>query len=252
MAWRSKVARSHLSQCSKSCDLQPALNCAIRRAQGVLPCVGWGVRPVNWIYRLCGRLLSIEDFTFLGICSHTNERRIIRDNEGPLKTPTGQILNTENEMANTLNTYFSSVFTHEQLNNIPQLTRNVGNTLNTFNFRLEDVLEKLINLSMYKSTGLTYTQGSCAPLKTCSVGPSTTSNKSAETGVTPEDWKSANVTAFHMMGNRQEPVNYRGISFTSVVCKTMERLVKGKIIARLEGINLLVTLNMASERSPAA
>ena len=29
-----KVARSHLSQCSKSCDLQPALNCAIRGAQG--------------------------------------------------------------------------------------------------------------------------------------------------------------------------------------------------------------------------
>ena len=47
-----KVARSHLSQCSKSYDLQPALNCAIRGAQGVLPCVGWGVRPVNWIYRL--------------------------------------------------------------------------------------------------------------------------------------------------------------------------------------------------------
>ena len=37
-----KVARSHLSQCSKSCDFQPALNCAIRGAQGVLPCVGWG------------------------------------------------------------------------------------------------------------------------------------------------------------------------------------------------------------------
>ena len=47
-----KAARSYLSQCSKSCDLQPALNCAIRGGQGVLPCVGWGVRPVNWIYRL--------------------------------------------------------------------------------------------------------------------------------------------------------------------------------------------------------
>ena len=38
-----KVACSHLSQCSKSCDLQPkSQDCAIRRAQGVLPCVGWG------------------------------------------------------------------------------------------------------------------------------------------------------------------------------------------------------------------
>ena len=37
-----KVARSRLTQCSKSCDLQPALHCAIRGAQGVFPCVGWG------------------------------------------------------------------------------------------------------------------------------------------------------------------------------------------------------------------
>ena len=40
--WHSEVARSRLTQCSKSCDLQPTLQCAIRGAQGVLPCVGWG------------------------------------------------------------------------------------------------------------------------------------------------------------------------------------------------------------------
>ena len=39
-----KVAHSRLTECSKSCDLQPALHCAIRGAQGGLPCVGWGVR----------------------------------------------------------------------------------------------------------------------------------------------------------------------------------------------------------------
>ena len=34
--------RSHVrgSECSKSCGLQPALHCAIRGAQGILPCVG--------------------------------------------------------------------------------------------------------------------------------------------------------------------------------------------------------------------
>ena len=52
LVWHSEVARSRLTQCIKSCDLQPALQCAIRGAQGVLPCVWWGVRPVNWIYRL--------------------------------------------------------------------------------------------------------------------------------------------------------------------------------------------------------
>ena len=42
LVWHSEVAGSRLTKCSKSCDLQPALQCAIRGAQGVVPCVGWG------------------------------------------------------------------------------------------------------------------------------------------------------------------------------------------------------------------
>ena len=64
-------------------------------------------------------------------------------------------------------------------------------------------------------------------------------NKLAETGIIPADWKSANVTAIHKKGNRQEPGNYRRISLTPVVCKTMERLIKSEIIAHLEGNNLI-------------
>ena len=39
--------------------------------------------------------------------------------------------------------------------------------------------------------------------------------------------------------NRQEPGNYRPISLASVVCKTIERLIKGKIITHLDGNNLI-------------
>ena len=60
-----------------------------------------------------------------GFYSYINERRIIRDNVAPLKTVTGQIVTVYNDMVNSLNTYFSSVFTHEQLKNIPQLPRYV-------------------------------------------------------------------------------------------------------------------------------
>ena len=67
-----------------------------------------------------------------------------------LKIPMGQMVTTDNDMANTLNIYFYSVFTYEQLNNIPQLPKYVGNTLDTSNFRQEDIQKKL---NVYKSTG---------------------------------------------------------------------------------------------------
>ena len=48
-----KIDRGSLSAVTlRRFAAQPALQCAVRGAQGVLPCVGWGVRPVNWIYRL--------------------------------------------------------------------------------------------------------------------------------------------------------------------------------------------------------
>ena len=53
-----KVARSRFTECSKTCDLQPALHSEIRGAQGVLPSVGWRERPVNWIYRRCAIVRS--------------------------------------------------------------------------------------------------------------------------------------------------------------------------------------------------
>ena len=53
--------------------------------------------------------------------SYINERRIVRDNIGPLKTLDEIVMTNDNDMANTMNNYFSSVFTSEQLNNVPQL-----------------------------------------------------------------------------------------------------------------------------------
>ena len=56
-------------------------------------------------------------------------------------------------MANTMNNYVSTVFTIEQLNNVPQLGQYEGNIIDTFNFSIEEVQEKLQHLNIYKSTG---------------------------------------------------------------------------------------------------
>ena len=64
-------------------------------------------------------------------------------------------------------------------------------------------------------------------------------NNSVETGIVPEYWKSANVTAIHKKGSRQEAGNYRPISLTSVICKKMERLIKERLSTHLETNNLI-------------
>ena len=64
-----------------------------------------------------------------------------------------ELITTGNDMANTMNNYFSSVFTIEQLNNVPHLGQYEGNILDTFNFSTEVVQEKLQHLNIYKSTG---------------------------------------------------------------------------------------------------
>ena len=67
-----------------------------------------------------------KELSIARICNHNpksfysyiNERRIVRDNIGPLKTLEGILITTDNDMANIMNNYFSSVFTIEQLNNV--------------------------------------------------------------------------------------------------------------------------------------
>ena len=61
------------------------------------------------------------------------------DNIGPLKTMDGIVITNDNDMANTMNNYFHSVFTIEQLNNVPQLCQYEGNIRDTFNFSTQEV-----------------------------------------------------------------------------------------------------------------
>ena len=100
--------------------------------------------------------------------SYINEIRIVIDKIWPLKTPDGIVVTTGNDMAKTQNDYVSSVFTHEQLNNIPQLDEYEGNTINTFNFRVNEV-QKNYNILLTSTNApdpISFTQESCDHLMT--------------------------------------------------------------------------------------
>ncbi|KAF2357471.1 Reverse transcriptase domain [Trinorchestia longiramus] len=64
-------------------------------------------------------------------------------------------------------------------------------------------------------------------------------NRSLETGIVPDDWKRANVTPIFKKRNKKIPDNYRPISLTSVINKTIERLLKVRITKHLNDQNLI-------------
>ena len=52
LVFRRSQVRTSLSAVSLVICCPARIALCIRGAQEVLPCVGWGVQPVNWIYRL--------------------------------------------------------------------------------------------------------------------------------------------------------------------------------------------------------
>ena len=62
---------------------------------------------------------------------------------------------------------------------------------------------------------------------------------SLDQGIIPADWKSANVVPVFKKGDRAKPENYRPVSLTSIVCKTLEHIVCSSIHRHLDQHNIL-------------
>ena len=63
--------------------------------------------------------------------------------------------------------------------------------------------------------------------------------KSLDLGMVPLLWNQANITPAHKSGCKITLTNYRGISLTSVLCKTMERIISSHIRAHLYKFNII-------------
>ena len=62
---------------------------------------------------------------------------------------------------------------------------------------------------------------------------------SMKSGKIPDDWREANVTPLFKKGKKADPGNYRPVSLTNVIGKTMERVVKEALTKYIESNKLL-------------
>ena len=131
-------------------------------------------------------------------------------------------------IAHLFNTFFHSVFNKRcDESSVPFYPLYTNHVIKNLVCSVDDVASLLSELDITKSSG----PDNISPriLKECAheLAPSLTGifNLSLTTGELPSDWKTANVIPIHKSGERVMAVNYRPISLTSIVVKTLERMV---------------------------
>ena len=163
---------------------------------------------------------------------------------GPVLSDNGQLLTSDRDIATEFNNYFSSVFTVENMNNIPDpVVVHAGDTLRSIDCHEPGILEKLKDLKPDKAPGpdgflprvLKAVADGVAP-HLCPIF-----NRSLATGDVPSDLRSADVCPIHKKGPLQQKGNFRPISLTTVVSKVLESIIKDRIVDHLDVHQLLNT-----------
>jgi hypothetical protein len=177
--------------------------------------------------------------------SYVKSKAKIKTKTGPLIDKDGIKIDSTLEMSEMFNEYFASVFTVENVQDIPEGEKIFKGTeeekLRDF-IVTEDMVEaKLQKLRSDKAAGaddmsprflkmiqMFLAKPICLLLR-----------KSLDEGNVPNDWKLANVTPIFKKGSRSRADNYRPVSLTSQICKIAESIIRDSIVKHLEENELI-------------
>ena len=164
-----------------------------------------------------------------------------RNPVGNLLTPEGRVTETDEEKARELNTFFSSVFTKEDISETCDFSASFENPLNDVEISVEDMKKKLQSIKEGKSPGpdkihpkilKENAQELALPLKILF-------DKTLNEGKIPHQWKLAEVIPIFKKGSKSQPGNYRPVSLTSVICKIFETFIRDEMYKHFINNNLL-------------
>ena len=148
-----------------------------------------------------------------------------------------------------LNNYFCSVFTKETTNNLGKLRDGLlqsrsEQVIQTLAISENDVYEELCKINPHKACGPDDIPGRILKEGAAWIAEplSKLFTMSLSTGTLPHDWRKANVTPIFKKGSRHSLSNYRPVSLTSLVVKTLERLVHTRVTKFLTSYNKLCPL----------
>jgi len=170
---------------------------------------------------------------------YVNSKLKTRSRIADLHAENGVDVTEDAVKAEMFNRFFSSVFTREDLERIPEVIKPTDQAehigLSSVEVHEGEVLDLLKRLQPDKSPG----PDGMHPrvLKECAAElahPITLLFKaSLKEGTLPVSWKDATVTPIFKKGSRMEVGNYRPVSLTSVCCKLLEKIVRKSLLRHM-------------------
>ena len=176
-----------------------------------------------------------------GFYSYLRNKRQLKTGVPTLERDDGSRTSSPAESAEALAEAFSSVFVHEP-EDLPSVERPVfkseANVLSDIDITFDKVKYELENLDCFKSYG---PDGVHPKLLKSLADDSSFVNavvklfrKCTDSGKLPQVWKSANLTALFKSGSKTDPLNYRPVSLTCILCKIYEKIVRDEILFFVE------------------
>ena len=173
---------------------------------------------------------------------YLRSKRKVKTTVNALAKEDGTKTSNASDAANVLADAFSSVFLSEPQGPLPEECYHNQNVNNFEISELEisdlEVKDKLSKLDIFKSEGpdgvnpkllraladnLNFVHAVGKLFRAC-----------AATGRVPLAWKSANVIPLFKKGSKSDPLNYRPVSLTSILCKVYEQFVRQHILDHVE------------------
>uniref|UniRef100_A0A8C5MT82 Reverse transcriptase domain-containing protein n=1 Tax=Leptobrachium leishanense TaxID=445787 RepID=A0A8C5MT82_9ANUR len=197
-------------------------------------------RAANKACKNAIRWAKLENEKEIAKESKTNPKRFFRyinskktksENVGSLKSESGLLLTEDQDKAEILNDYFSSVFIKEKPITGDMQFINKNLLIQSDWLTQDKVLQKLNNVNVNKAPGPDGIHPRvlrelcveiCKPLFLIF-------QDSFLSGIVPEDWRKADVVPIFKKGLKFVPGNYRPVSLTSVVGKVFEGLLRDNI-----------------------
>lgn len=172
-----------------------------------------------------------------GIWKYIRNRTNTRGGIGQLFKQDGTLTQSDQEAAEVLNQHFFKSFTEEDTSNVPHVTPKNLTTeaLTTFKVTEELVKKCLLQLKTDKSPGIDgvsprilkeMAEQLCVPLNIIF-------NSSINTSILPRQWKDAIICPIYKKSEKRNPANYRPVSLTSIICKTLERVIVEQLIEHI-------------------